>query len=46
MAVLKKKVQQCELLYSKTGQGNGQDSQKAFADDNKLTDGRGPNNLN
>lgn len=35
------------VSYSKTGQENGQDSQKAFADDNNhLTDGEGPNNLN
>lgn len=35
------------VSYSKTGQENGQESQKAGSDDNnQLTDGEGPNNLN
>lgn len=45
IAVLGRKCD--SVSYSKTGQENGQDSQKAVADDNnQLTDGEGPNNLN
>lgn len=42
-AVLKRN----SVSYSKTGQENGHYSQKVVADDNNhLTDGEGPNNLN
>ena len=41
MAVLRRKCN--SVSYSKTGQENGQDSQKAVAyDNNQLTDGEGP----